>query len=433
MTKLLNFLLEIERLKKIPKKGWLLIGVKNPEAVSDHTFRLCIMAWFLAREKKESLDMERMLKIALIHDICEIYAGDTTPYDAILPRDKKKWPELFDQWPRFSRTEKVKRFLKKHQKEQKALMKTTSKLPPELKEEILSLWLDYQHGFTKEARFLKQVNRMETLLQALEYAQETRRRPYKSWWIGSQERVDDPILLKFMEELDKRFYQRQKAKPILAFLIEVGKLKRIPRRGWVIRGIKHPETIADHSFMVALMVWVLGQERRMSLRRALKMALIHEICAVYAGDYTPHDIFGRRLSGLRFTPYIRYDILGPRLRWRKFWQQRPRLPKETKAKRFQGIYQKETRALQALIGKLPQPLKEKILGLWKEFNEKKTREGDFVDQVNCLATFLQACQYWKENPKFPIKVFGEQVAEFISDPDLIEFLRTVKRKFKLKI
>ena len=63
-------------------------------------------------------------------------------------------------------------------------------------------------GLTKEARFVKQVNRVETLLQALEYAKESKTRPYKSWWIGSEEKVDDPFLLKFMKALEKKFHSK---------------------------------------------------------------------------------------------------------------------------------------------------------------------------------------------------------------------------------
>jgi putative hydrolase of HD superfamily len=426
MKHLLDFFIEAQKLNKMPKKGWILIGIKDPETISNHTFRLAIMAWVLGKGKTD-LKIERLIIMALVHDLCEVYAGDMTPYDSILPKDKKKWPELFDRWPRFSQTEKIKRFLEKNKREYKALLKLVSKLPSEAKEEILGLWLDYQQGLSRFGRFVKQLNRMETLLQALEYAKATKRRAYKSWWIGSQELIDDPLLVEFMKELDKKFYRKQKTKPVLDFLIEVGKLKRLPRRGWVARRIKEPETVADHSFLVTLMVWLLGRKKRINLQRALKMALIHEICAVYAGDYTPHDTFRR------FSPPVRYDILGPRWPWKKFWQQKPRLKAGEKIKRFRRIYRRETKALQTLIKKLPADLREEILTLWTEFNEKKTKEGDFVDQVNCLATFLQACQYWQEDKKFPIKVFGQQVGEFISDPELVEFLGAIGKKFRLKI
>lgn len=420
--------MEVEKLKKIKRTGWVWRGVKKPETIAQHSFRVALMNWFLVEKMRPRLDIEKVIKISLTHDLCEVYAGDMTPRWGLLPKDPKERKEFLKRRLRLVQALKRKRGAIKFQKEKKSFEKLVKSLNPRLKKEIANYWLDYEKLRSQEGRFARQGDKVETLLQAIEYFGSRKDSLAVVWWEECEDYVDHPILLDFLVEIEKKFYAKKKADSILDFLMEIGKLKRLPRRGWVIRGIKEPETIADHSFTVALMAWVLGQKRKINLKRALKMALIHEICAVYAGDYTPHDTLGRR-----FSPPIRYDILGPRLRWKRFWQQRPRLKKQAKEKRFSIIYQRETKALQALVNRLYPELKRKILRLWQEFNEKKSREADFVDQVNCLATFLQACQYWQEDKKFPIKVFGEQVAEFISDPELIEFLKAVKRKFRLKI
>ena len=210
MEDILNFFIEVGKLKKMPRKGWILIGVKNPETIAAHTFHVMIMAWILGKEKGINFNIERILKLALVHDFCELYAGDTTPYDKILPKNKKEWPKLFDKWPRFSKSKKLKNFREKYKKERASLIKLTSKLPTAIKKEILSLRLDYERGLTKEARFVKQVGRLNTLLQALEYGKESKRRPYKSWWIGSKEIMDDPILIEFMDVLERRFHTKKK-------------------------------------------------------------------------------------------------------------------------------------------------------------------------------------------------------------------------------
>ena len=214
MKDLVKFFIEVGKLRKIKRRGWVLIGAKEPATVVDHTFRMAMMAWILAGEKKSKINIERVLKIALIHDICELYAGDMTPYDfhSILPEDKKKWSELFDKWPRPSKSKKMKGHLDKHKKEKESLMKVISTLPPNLKKEIFNLWMDYEKGLTPEGRFVKQTNRLETLLQALEYGEENKREPYKSWWIGTEEMVDDPILLQLMEVLVAEFYKKPKTK-----------------------------------------------------------------------------------------------------------------------------------------------------------------------------------------------------------------------------
>lgn len=166
------------------------------------------MSWVLGKEKKINFNIERIIKLALIHDLCELYVGDITPYDLAkgLPKDKKKWPQLFDKWPRFTKLEKIKHFNEKLRKEKASLKKIIKKLPEEAQNEFLCLWEDYAYGKSKEARFTYQVNRLETLLQALEYAREDKKRPYNSWWIGSKEKIDDPILIEFMKSLEHEFY-----------------------------------------------------------------------------------------------------------------------------------------------------------------------------------------------------------------------------------
>jgi putative hydrolase of HD superfamily len=199
-------------LKEIPKQGWVLIGVKNPESVMEHSFQVAIIAWILGREKKVKLNIERILKMALVHDLCELYAGDQTPYDKILPKNKDEWPDLFDKWPRSTKSEKIRNHREKFQKEKASLVKLTTKLPQTIKEEVMSLWQDYEQGRTKEARFVRQVNRIQTLLQALDYGEKQKMQVYNSWWIGSKEKVDDPLLIQFMEELGTRFHPKKAKK-----------------------------------------------------------------------------------------------------------------------------------------------------------------------------------------------------------------------------
>lgn len=110
--------MEIGRLKRMPRRGWVINQIKNPESISDHIFRATMMAWVLGK-KKGGLNIERLLKTALIHDICEVYAGDTTPYDTVLPKNKKKLKELMKTWPRFTEKERRKIATEKHKREKR--------------------------------------------------------------------------------------------------------------------------------------------------------------------------------------------------------------------------------------------------------------------------------------------------------------------------
>lgn len=210
MEELVNFFIEVGKLKKMPRRGWVINQIKNPESIAEHIFRTTLMIWILG--EKKGLNREKLLKMALIHDLCEVYAGDITPYDSILPRSKKKLAKLMKSWPRFSKTEKKKMAQEKYKKEQKSLTKLIGKLPLKLKREIRNLWLDFREGLTAEGRFARQADRMENLLQALEYWKRYKKPPLMPWWWWAREYFDDPLLIEFMEVLDKKFLSPKKRK-----------------------------------------------------------------------------------------------------------------------------------------------------------------------------------------------------------------------------
>jgi len=206
MEELLNFFIEIGKLKRKKRKGWMFRGIKEPETIASHTFRMAIISWLLGERKR--LNINKILKTSLIHDLCEVYAGDTTPYDKLLPRDKKQWKQIVSKWPRLSKREKEKSFLEKYTKENQALEKLIVKLPSDIKKEIRNLWADYEKGLTKEGRFVRQVDRVENLLQALEYWKKNKQFAIGPWWVQIEELVDDPILLEFLKTLEKKFHQK---------------------------------------------------------------------------------------------------------------------------------------------------------------------------------------------------------------------------------
>ncbi len=210
MENILNFFIKTGKLKKMPRRGWVLRKIDNPESIAGHTFRTALMAWVLGNKK--GLNTERLLKMALIHDLCEVYAGDTTPYDSILPDNEKKLQKILKRLPRFSEKKKKELAEQKYQKEEKALKELILDLPSGLRREVKNLWLDYEKGLTPEGRFFNQADRLENLLQAMEYWEEQRKGPQKPWWEWARESFDDPVLLQFVEEIDKRYRQQEKSK-----------------------------------------------------------------------------------------------------------------------------------------------------------------------------------------------------------------------------
>ncbi|MBZ9572700.1 HD domain-containing protein [Patescibacteria group bacterium] len=201
MKNILNFLINVGKLKKIKRKGVMLYGVKDPETTAAHTFRMAIMTWILGEKKK--LNIEKAIKMVLVHDLCEVYAGDITPYDGILPKNTKERYEFVRKWPRFSKKEKKKRQAKKFKREKESLEKLIKELPEKVRKEIMDLWVEYEKGITKEGRFVRQMDRAENLLEAFELWKRDNKFPTKPWWQHTDEVIDDPVILEFLKEIEK--------------------------------------------------------------------------------------------------------------------------------------------------------------------------------------------------------------------------------------
>jgi putative hydrolase of HD superfamily len=137
---LIELFFEINHLKQVFRKGWLRkIPPENCESVAEHTFGTALLAWILADKFFPRLDQEKVLKLALIHDLGEIYAGDITPYDEVAPEEKNK-------------------------RESEAVRKIFSSLPNG--DQYITLWEEYENGSSPEATFVKQIDRLEMALQA---------------------------------------------------------------------------------------------------------------------------------------------------------------------------------------------------------------------------------------------------------------------------
>jgi putative hydrolase of HD superfamily len=134
---LIELFFEINHLKQVFRKGWLRkIPPENCESVAEHTFGTALLAWILADKFFPRLDQEKVLKLALIHDLGEIYAGDITPYDEVAPEEKNK-------------------------RESEAVRKIFSSLPNG--DQYITLWEEYENGSSPEATFVKQIDRLANL------------------------------------------------------------------------------------------------------------------------------------------------------------------------------------------------------------------------------------------------------------------------------
>ncbi|MBN6776765.1 HD domain-containing protein [Pseudomonas granadensis] len=133
----LDFLREAERLKDVLRSAHTSSG--RAESTAEHSWRLCLMAMVFADELP-GLDLLEMLKMCVIHDLGEALNGD------IPAVDQEAFPD-------------------KGAQERNDLLLLMRSLDEPLRNEILALWDDYENAESAEARAVKALDKLETLLQ----------------------------------------------------------------------------------------------------------------------------------------------------------------------------------------------------------------------------------------------------------------------------
>ncbi|MBI2121232.1 MAG: HD domain-containing protein [Candidatus Wildermuthbacteria bacterium] len=212
-NELIEFLRKVGLVKRMPQRGFALRGVKNPQTVGAHGFREAIMGWMIARISYSGFDCNRVMKIALVHDMCAGYAGDLTPYEFLLKKQNgKNVKSVFQSWIRLSKKEKEKILESQRRKERKACGQLVKRLPKLLQSEIGGLWDEFEKGTTKEGRFVQQLDMFENFLEATHQWKHDEKFPIDPWWHQMKELINDPVLVDFLKHMDERtlLYQKKR-------------------------------------------------------------------------------------------------------------------------------------------------------------------------------------------------------------------------------
>jgi putative hydrolase of HD superfamily len=145
MTRLeqqIGFLLEIDKLKTVFRRNCIADGSRT-ENDAEHSWYFAIAAFVLSETAASNIDLLKVLKIALIHDLVEVDAGDTFIYDEAA---------------------------KKGQAEREALaaQRIFGLLPEDQATELLALWREFEDGQTPESRYARAIDRVSAVI--LNYA-----------------------------------------------------------------------------------------------------------------------------------------------------------------------------------------------------------------------------------------------------------------------
>ena len=167
---------------------------------------------------------------------------------------------------------------------------------------------------------------------------------------------------------------------ILDFFKNALNLKNISRQGWIDKlSMEHPESVADHSYSMAIMGMVISDLENYDSEKMLKMILLHDLAESKIGDYTPHQI-----------------------------------SKENKITI-------ENNAYDEIIDTLPDAIKLQYGTIWEEYQNQESPESIIVHQIDKLEMVLQAKMYQKGGaPKEAVESFFKSAESEITHPKLKE-------------
>ncbi len=137
IEKIFDFIIEIEKLKNVDRKTRP-VGLERYENSAEHSWHVCLCALMLKDYADEDIDIDRVIKMLLIHDLGEIDAGDTIVYNSASPEVKKR--------------------------EADGIKRVLGLLPEEKNNEYLSLWLEFETGETAESKYARAIDRIPPIL-----------------------------------------------------------------------------------------------------------------------------------------------------------------------------------------------------------------------------------------------------------------------------
>lgn len=168
---------ELNHLKQLFRQGWLRRGVpvERCESVAEHVFSMALLAWWVADAAFPELDRDAVLRMVLVHELGEIYTGDIIPGDNVPAQEK-------------------------HRLEREGFWQVVGKLPRGA--EYLALWEAFEAGESAEARFARQLDRLEMAFQAAVYESQGFAN-MEEFFASTRAALSDPRLVAIFEDLRK--------------------------------------------------------------------------------------------------------------------------------------------------------------------------------------------------------------------------------------
>lgn len=173
----------VERLKRVKREGWRRIGIQDAESIADHMYRMSIMTMLAPAALRSKLDLARCSKMALVHDMAEALVGDITPADHVPKKEKSRREEATMDYIR------------------DVLLVNAD--GGESGKALKAAWLEYEESQTLESLFVHDIDKIELILQVVEYERNHANRPDLSEFLQTATKLVLPEMKGWMTEILK--------------------------------------------------------------------------------------------------------------------------------------------------------------------------------------------------------------------------------------
>lgn len=186
----LDFLNTVGVSKRLLRSGWVREKVNDPESVAEHSFRVGVLAMVLADKIGNNLDKNKLIKMALLHDLAESITGDS----------------VVDRWDIID----LKRRDQREHIEERGIKKIFAAI--DKKDEYVSIFHEMISRDTPESKIFSQLDKLEMALQAFEYEKEQGIN-LEEFFVTASMYVKEPFLKSIFDTIVKN-RRRRKAKAV---------------------------------------------------------------------------------------------------------------------------------------------------------------------------------------------------------------------------
>jgi putative hydrolase of HD superfamily len=179
-----------------------------------------------------------------------------------------------------------------------------------------------------------------------------------------------------MEKMGQTHSYERDASALLTLLHRIECLKHMPRAGWVDREVAWPESVAAHSWRLAITAMLAAQASGLDPWKAVRMALVHDLAEAVTGDSTPFDDLAATAVDRRALAANPPDVAA----WRD------------PERRLQKV-RIERAALTSILADMPPAMEHLLRDAWEEYEAGSSEEAALVRQLDKVEAYIQGLEY----------------------------------------